>query len=116
VFPIVKGRRYRYIFFSCQGGKLPVTFKDIDEMIRHWALDDEELCFPKRIRLMQFNGRAGIIRCAHLDQKKVTDGITRLTLRKAGKSYGFSTHGCSGTLRALRRKYSIDREQNDGND
>jgi RNase P/RNase MRP subunit POP5 len=109
VFPIVKGRRYRYIYFSCHGGKSLFTFKDIDDVMRHWTGDDE-MCFPKRIRLMQFDGRAGIIRCAHLDQKKIIERINHLTIGKAEKNYGFSTHGCSGTLRALRRKYLLDRE------
>ena len=108
VFPIVKGRRYRYIYFTYQCEKSQVTFTEVDDLIRCRAWDTAEMQFPKRIRLMQFNGREGIVRCAHVDQKKVIDGLNRLTVGKSGNKYGFSTQGCSGTLRALRNKYKLD--------
>ena len=62
---------------------------------------------PKRIRLIQFNGKVGILRCAHLDQKKVVEELNQLTVGDHGKKDGFSTIGCSGTLRALRSKYHV---------
>ncbi len=70
----------------------------------------KELVFPKRIRLMQFDGEKGIVRCAHHDQQNVIDAMNQLVLINAKKPC-FSTQGCSGTLRALRKKYGICKEE-----
>jgi RNase P/RNase MRP subunit POP5 len=58
---------------------------------------------------MQFNEDKGIIRCAHYDQHKVVDLINQLCL-KDGKKPCFSTQGCSGTIRALRKKHEISKK------
>jgi RNase P/RNase MRP subunit POP5 len=62
---------------------------------------------PQRVRLIQFNGREGIVRCAHLDQNKVVEKITTLVIDKKGEKGGFRTIGCSGTIRSLCTKYQI---------
>jgi RNase P/RNase MRP subunit POP5 len=79
-------------------------------MIRINLRENNEMQFPKRIRLMQFNGSAGIVRCAHHDQQRVIDGLNHLDSAK-GETGSVSTQGCSGTIRALRKKYHIEKEQ-----
>jgi RNase P/RNase MRP subunit POP5 len=71
---------------------------------------NNELVFPKRIRLIQFNEAKGIIRCAHHDQHHVIDAMNHIILNR-GKKPCFSTQGCSGTIRALRKKYGIGKEK-----
>ncbi len=59
---------------------------------------------------MQFNGDIGIIRCAHHDQPYVIDALNQLVMND-GEKPCFSTRGCSGTIRALRKKYGIGKER-----
>ena len=80
-------------------------------MVQKKFRSNTELVFPKRIRLIQFNGTNGIIRCAHHDQQNVIDALNHLVWNNGIKPC-FSTQGCSGTIRALRKKYGIRKEKN----
>ena len=80
-------------------------------MVQQKLRANNELVFPRRIRLMQFDGEKGIVRCAHHDQHHVIDALNHVILSKGKKPY-FSTQGCSGTIRALRKKYGIGKEKN----
>ena len=106
-FCIVKGRRYRYICFSYDLTDTAATFRDISEVFHQHLRKNECLSFPKRVRLIQFNDRLGIVRCAHIDVPRVKEIINALLLKKNGEKTMFSTIGCSGTLRAVRQKYGF---------
>jgi RNase P/RNase MRP subunit POP5 len=107
---IVKGRRYRYIYFISISKKVSISFKDLNDVVQKKLRSNNELVFPKRIRLIQFNGATGIIRCAHHDQHHVIDAMNHLIV-SIGKKPCFSTQGCSGTIRALRKKYGVYKEK-----
>jgi RNase P/RNase MRP subunit POP5 len=78
-------------------------------MIKKNFRSNNALAYPKRVRLMQFDGKHGIIRCAHHDQDKVITDMNTLAVKQGGKP-GFITRGCSGTIHALRQRYKLNKE------
>ncbi|MFP4546281.1 MAG: hypothetical protein ACLFPN_05460 [Methanomassiliicoccales archaeon] len=54
-----------------------------------------------RPKLIQFDGRKGIVRCNHLDK----DGMIEALERAGGEELEIATLRTSGTLRKLRQRY-----------
>ena len=52
-------------------------------------------------KLIQFDGRKGIVRCGHLDK----DGMVEALQRAGGEEMEITTLRTSGTLRKLRQRY-----------
>jgi RNase P/RNase MRP subunit POP5 len=109
-FCIVKGRRYRYIYFSYNLKDRDISFLDVSEVFREGLRKNRVLCFPKRVRLILFDGCSGVVRCAHVDMLQVRAIINRLVLRECGSETAFSTLGTSGTLRRLRQKFDLPKK------
>ncbi|MFW5914614.1 MAG: hypothetical protein ACOCSO_02345, partial [Thermoplasmatota archaeon] len=54
-----------------------------------------------RPKLIQFDGRKGIVRCGHLDRDKMMEALERA----GGEEMEIAALRTSGTLRKLRQRY-----------
>lgn len=90
-----RGRR-RYIIFRVEG-------EDIDRrcllhLLRHTFPRAEE------IKLIQFDGKLGIVRCPHLRQQEVIERLNSI----ANGGVKITALRSSGTLKSLRERYPIE--------
>lgn len=90
-----RGRR-RYVIFRVEGG--PIDGRHLSQVLRREFEKGHE---PK---LIQFDGRLGIVRCPHDKRREVTERLNRISQ----EGLRIVTLRSSGTLKSLRERYPIN--------
>ena len=108
---MVKGRRYRYIFFRVSPSISDQELEQVVKLMRFDARNEQSVVFPQRIRLMQKDGLWGIVRCAHCDKPYVLSKLNSEVFVVREKKVRMETIASSGTIRSLRTRYSLPKKE-----
>jgi RNase P/RNase MRP subunit POP5 len=106
VYPIIKeGRRRRYIGFIMKDTLKPIPRKQFIHTLNHQCqFLFLKKCYSMGITLIQFNGKAGIIRCP-LAQKQNTIHLLYSVKKIGVEKTEITTVGTSGTIKSLKKKH-----------
>ena len=103
MFSIVKeGRRKRYIGFVINNSDKEFTRSEMNEGLQkqcHYLFNRG--CNELGIRLIRFNGTAGIIKCNHVEK----ENAIKLLQSIKSKKREVTTIATSGTIRSLMKKH-----------
>ena len=103
MFSIVKeGRRKRYIGFVINGSFKESTRSEMNKGLQKQCHSlFKRTCSKLGIRLIRFNGTAGIIKCNHFEK----ENAIKLLKSIKSKEREVTTIATSGTIRSLMKKY-----------
>jgi len=103
VFFIVKeGRRKRYIGFVINNSEKKLTRSEMNKDLKNQCHSlYNKGCHELGIRLIRFNGTAGIIRCNHLEKENAIKLLQSIKIKKRE----VITIATSGTIRSLVNKH-----------
>ena len=106
MYPIVKGnRRHRYIGFVVKHlGNDFNRSEMLGELREQCKCIFNKDCKEMGIRLIRFDGTAGIVKCSHVE-KENTMMILRSIKKIASKKVEVKTIATSGTIRSLIKKH-----------
>ena len=103
MFSIVKeGRRKRYIGFAIRTSEKDLArFEMTGELQKQCRFLFNRTCSELGIRLIRFNGVAGIIKCNHVEK----ENAIKLLQSIKSKKREVTTIATSGTIRSLMKKH-----------